>query len=178
MSSNASFSTPLVGASFLCRSSFIPLPLWALVGGLQHLDLVGHPERAVLYYPRADTTATLKSLRHTRFGKTLDVPADRARPSVLERDLPDTEPLAAPQGLQAYPSGDNVAPVLAVANADARLFLYGFEVLGRYEGDLARPAEAGPVSGAFAIAVAGKPQPSSAATSSTQSIGAPAPRAT
>jgi hypothetical protein len=47
--------------------------------------------------------------------------------------------------------------VLAVADADARLLLDGVEVFCRYQGDLAHPAEAGPVSGAFAIAVTSKP---------------------
>jgi RecA-family ATPase len=37
---------------------------------------------------------------------------------------------------------------LAVADADARLLLYGVEVFCRYQGDLAHPAYAGPVSGA------------------------------
>jgi hypothetical protein len=59
MLSNASWSTALVSASFLCRSSFIPLALWALLSVLQHLNLVAHPDRAVFDYPRADTTATL-----------------------------------------------------------------------------------------------------------------------
>src|SRR3712207_5383048 len=102
MLSNASWSTALVSVSSLFCSSFAPLPLWALLIGLQHLNLVAHPERAVFDYPRADTTTTLQGLRHTRLGKTLNVPADRARPPVLEDDLPNTEPLATSQGLQAY----------------------------------------------------------------------------
>ncbi len=53
-------------------------------------------------------------------------------PSVLEDNFFDTEPLAASQGLQAYPSGDDVAPVLAIADADARLLLHEVEVLCRY----------------------------------------------
>jgi hypothetical protein len=59
MLSNASWSTALVSASFLFRSSFILLPLWALLSGLQHLNLVSHPERAVFDYSRADSTTTL-----------------------------------------------------------------------------------------------------------------------
>jgi hypothetical protein len=65
---------------------------------LQQVNLVAYPDRAILDHPRADTTATLWGLRHTRFGKPLDVPADRARPPVLERNLPDAESLATSQG--------------------------------------------------------------------------------
>ena len=59
MLSNAFWSTALVSASFLFRLSFILLPLWALLSGLQHLNLVSHPERAVFAYSRADSTTTL-----------------------------------------------------------------------------------------------------------------------
>ncbi|HLL39626.1 MAG TPA: hypothetical protein VK357_08150 [Rubrobacteraceae bacterium] len=44
-----------------------------------------------------------------------------------------------------------------MADADARLLLDGVEVFRGYQGDLAHSAEAGPVYGAFAIAVACKP---------------------
>ena len=43
---------------------------------------------------RSECARSPESLRHTRFGKPLDVSADRARPSVLEHDFSDTEPLA------------------------------------------------------------------------------------
>jgi hypothetical protein len=59
MSSNASWSTVLVSAPFLCRSSFIPLALWMLLSGLHDLDLVAHPDRAAFDNARADTTTTL-----------------------------------------------------------------------------------------------------------------------
>src|SRR3954469_10019261 len=145
MLSNASLSTALVGASFLCRSSFIPLALWALLNRLQHLNLVAHPDRAVFDYPRADTTATLQGLRHARFGKPFDVPADRVRPPVLERDLPDAEALATSQGLPACAPRDDVAPVLTVLHAHSGLLLDVVEVLGSDECYFADPAEVAPV---------------------------------
>src|SRR5215204_2285812 len=122
-------------------------------GGLQHLNLFSHPDRAVFDYPCADATTTLQGLRHTRFGKALDIPADRARPPILERSLPDTEPLAASQGLQAYPPGDDVAPVLAILYTHAGLSFDIVEVLGCDEGYFADPAEAAPVPGAGTVAV-------------------------
>src|SRR5919112_712537 len=124
-------------------------PQW----GLQHLDLVGHPDRAGLDHPRADTTVPFEGLRHARFGKAFYIPANRACPQVLEEHLPHTESLAASQGFQAYTSGDDVAPVLAVLHAHAGLSLDFVEVLGRDEGRFADPAEAAPVPGARAVAV-------------------------
>ena len=59
MLSIASWSTVLVSVSSLCRSSFIPLPLWTLLSGLHYLNLVAHPDRAVFDNARADTTTTL-----------------------------------------------------------------------------------------------------------------------
>src|SRR3712207_2941586 len=107
MLTNASWSTALVSVSSPFCLSFTLSPLWTLLSGLQHLNLVAHPDRAVFDHPRADTTTTLQGLRHTRFGKTFDVSADRARPPIIEDNLPDTEPLATSQGLQAYPPGDD-----------------------------------------------------------------------
>src|ERR687898_556863 len=52
----------------------------------------------------------------------------------LVGDHPDTEPLAASQGLQAYPSGDDVTPVLAILHTHAGLSLHVVEVLGCDEG--------------------------------------------
>src|SRR5918999_5157367 len=90
---------------------------------------------------------------HTRFGKPFDVPADRAGPPVLERNLPDAEPLATSQGLKAYPSGNDVAPVLAFHHPYAGLSLDVVEVLGCDEGYFADPAEAAPVPGPGTIAI-------------------------
>ena len=62
--------------------------------------------------------------------------AGRARPVVLEDYLPNPEPSATePSGtqvLQLYATSYDVAPVLAVLNADARLPLYLVEVLALY----------------------------------------------
>ena len=107
---------------------------WRFIHFPQDLDLVAHPDRAGLNYPRADATPTLEGSRHARFGEAPDVPADGARPPVLERRLPDAEPLPASQGLQARSPGDDVAPVLAVLHAYAGLAFDGVEVLGRDEG--------------------------------------------
>src|SRR3712207_3284478 len=153
MLTNASWSTALVSVSSPFCLSFPPLPLCTLLSGLQHLNHVAHPDRAVFDYPRADTTTTLQGLRHTRFGKTFDVAADRARPPVIEDNLPDEEPLATSRGLQAYPSGDDVAPVLAVLHTDAGLSLDIVEVLGCDEGYFADPAEAAPVPGPCTVAI-------------------------
>src|SRR5919112_4562633 len=90
---------------------------------------------------------------HTRFGQAFYVAAYRARPPILERNLPDAEPLATSQGLQAYPSGNDVAPVLAFLHPYAGLSLDVVEVLGCDEGYFADPAEAAPVSGTGAVAV-------------------------
>jgi hypothetical protein len=128
--SNTFWSTVLVRASLLCRSSYLPLPLWTFLCGLHYLNLVAHPDRAVFDNARAYTTATLQSLRHTRLGKAFDMPADRAWPSVLERNLPHTEPLATSQGLQAYPFGNDVAPVLAFLHPYTGLSLDVVEVRG------------------------------------------------
>jgi hypothetical protein len=49
---------------------------------------------------------------------------------VLEHNLPNAEPLATSQGLQAYPSGNDVATVLAVLHPYVGLSLYVVEVLG------------------------------------------------
>src|SRR5215211_7094922 len=153
MFSNTSWNTVLVRPSPLCRSSFLLLRLWTLLSGLHYLNLVAHPDRAVFDNARAYTTATLQSLGHTRLGKAFDMPADRAWPSVLERNLPDTEPLATSQGLQAYPSSNDVAPVLAFLHPYAGRSLDVVEVLCRDEGYFADPAEAAPVSGSGTIAV-------------------------
>src|SRR3712207_5464057 len=104
MLSNASWSTALVSVSSLFCSPFAPLFRWTVLIALQHLNLVAHPERAVFDHPRADTTTALQGLRHTGFGKSFNILADRAWTPVLERNLPDAESLAASQDLQAYPS--------------------------------------------------------------------------
>jgi hypothetical protein len=60
MSSNASWSMALISVASLFCSLSAPLPQWTLLSGLQHLNLVAHPEcAAVFYHPRADTPATL-----------------------------------------------------------------------------------------------------------------------
>ena len=103
-----------------------------------------------LYDAGTDTTASFERLGHSRLGQPLYVPADRARPCVLEGRPANLESPPA-QVPEAYAAEDNVSPVLAVADADTRLLLYGVEVLCCYQGDLTRSAEAGPVSGAYAI---------------------------
>src|SRR5919112_1104877 len=128
--------------------------MWTLLDGLQHLDLVAHPDRAFIHYPRADTTATLQCLRHTWFGKSLDVPADRAWPSVFEDNLSNAKPLAASQSLQAHPSNDDVASVLTVLDPHAGLSLDVVEVLRRDKSHFAYPAETAPVPGPHAVAIA------------------------
>src|ERR687889_1957677 len=90
---------------------------------------------------------------HTRFGQAFYVAAYRARPPILERNLPNAEPLATSQGLQAYPSGNDVAPVLAFLRPYTGLSLDVVEVLCGDEGYFADPAEAAPVSGTGAVAV-------------------------
>ena len=78
---------------------------------------------------------------------------DCARPPVFEDNVPYTEPLTTSQGLQAYPPGDDVAPVLAVLHTDCGLSFDVIEVLGRDEGYFADPAEAAPVSGPGTVAI-------------------------
>jgi hypothetical protein len=55
----ASWSIALVSVPFLLNPSPASLPLWTLFVGLQQLNLVAHPDRAVFDHLRADTTATL-----------------------------------------------------------------------------------------------------------------------
>jgi hypothetical protein len=99
--------------------------------------------RTALYNSDTDATASFERLRHSRLGQPLYyVPADRARPCVLKHRPANPEPPPA-QVPEVYAAEDDVAPVLAVADADARLLLYGVEVLGGYQGDLAHPAVAG-----------------------------------
>jgi hypothetical protein len=75
------------------------------------------------------------------------------RGPVLEYNLPSTEPLATSQGLKAYPSGDDVAPVLAVLHTHPGLSLDIVEVFGCDEGYFADLAEAAPVSGTGTVAI-------------------------
>src|SRR5829696_9065405 len=120
---------------------------------LQQLNLVAHLNRAACDHACTDATATLQRLRHTHLGKALDVPADRVWPSVLERNLPDTEPLATSHSLQIYTSDDDIAPVLAIDHTHSGLSFDVVEVLGRDEGYFADPTEAAPVTSAFTVTV-------------------------
>ncbi len=120
----------------------------------EHVDLVMDANRTALYDSGTDATASFERLCHSGLGQPLYVPADRARPYVLKGRPANAEPPKQAQVPEVYAAEDYVAPVLAVADADASLLLYAVEILCSYQGDLAYPAEAGPVSGAFAIAVA------------------------
>src|SRR3954447_22206148 len=124
-----------------------------LVPKSKQLNVIAHLNRAAFGYPRADTTTSLQSLRHIWLGKAFDVPTDRAQPSILEYNLPDTEPLATSQGFQAYPPSDDVAPVLAVLHTNSSLSFDVVEVLGCDEGHFADPTEAAPVPGPGTVAI-------------------------
>ena len=125
----------------------------------EHDDVVMDSNRTALYDPGTDATASFERPCHSGLGQPLYVPADRAWPYVLKGRPADPEPPKQAQVPEVYAAEDYVAPVLAVADADARLLLYGVEILCSYQGDLAHPAEAGPVSGALAIAVSCEPAP-------------------
>jgi hypothetical protein len=126
------------------------------LGSGEHDYLVIHANSTALYDTGTDTTASFERLGHSGLSQPLYVPADRARPCVLEGRPANPEPPPA-QVPELYAAEDNVSPVLAVEDADTRLLLYGVKVFCRYQGNLAYPAEAGPVAFAFAIAVACKP---------------------
>jgi hypothetical protein len=104
------------------------------LGSGEHVDLVMDANRTALYNSDTDATASFERLCHSRLGQPLYAPADRARPYVLEGRPADPEP-PPPQVPEVYAAQDDVAPVLAVADADARLLLYGVEIFCRYQGE-------------------------------------------
>jgi len=98
----------------------------------EHVDLVMDANRTALYNSDTDATASFERLCHSRLGQPLSAPADRAQPHVLEGcpAAPEPPPVQVPE---VYATEDDVASVLAVANADVHLWV---EVLCRYQGNL------------------------------------------